>query len=522
MLAVSQDAHQGVAKPTLGPSLMQHVTSLLDNGQSLVSSVQEGYDQLVQAIIRPPRCSYTEAELGAKRFMFAGRVYHREDLEIFSNRPGQRLKLKCSHFKPEPKTEGCRDGRPVRRPCVIFCHGNAASRAEGIDYLKTVLAASADLFIFDFGGSGQSEGEYVSLGHWEKEDLAAVVEHLRSSGVSSIGLWGRSMGAVTSLLYAVRDAGIAGIVADSPFSDLRTLAGELCEKETFGSVPVWLADAALSVVKVSIRQRVEFDLDELCPIDTASSTNIPAIFATAREDDFIYPHHAQRIQEEYLGESRLIMFEGDHNSQRPSDFLDEARKFFIRTLHSEARCSEIWKFDKTLSERQPAEVDPEKKKQEDEARNRAAANRMRHEELLLASPFGDSLGVNGPLPSSIPLPEPEPLQLSEAQKCAEAARRRLEAIKSEKSSAQLEATKHTSAPAPRTSARERRNDATPAANGQANAANQAVAPSSQQLLQGDEIKSQLLGLGFSESQVVAAMKRSSTLEGCVEWILTSS
>lgn len=34
---------------------------------------------------------------------------------------------------------------------------------------------------FDFAGSGLSEGEYVSLGYYEKEDLVAVVDHLRSS-----------------------------------------------------------------------------------------------------------------------------------------------------------------------------------------------------------------------------------------------------------------------------------------------------------------------------------------------------
>ena len=45
------------------------------------------------------------------------------------------------------------------------------------------------------------------------DDLAVAVRHLRGSGaVSTIGLWGRSMGAVTALLYAQRDPSIAGVV----------------------------------------------------------------------------------------------------------------------------------------------------------------------------------------------------------------------------------------------------------------------------------------------------------------------
>ncbi len=52
-----------------------------------------------------------------------------------------------------------------------------------------------------------------------------VVEHLRGTGnVSSIGLWGRSMGAATALLHSHRDPSIACIILDSPFADLRQLA----------------------------------------------------------------------------------------------------------------------------------------------------------------------------------------------------------------------------------------------------------------------------------------------------------
>lgn len=62
-------------------------------------------------------------------------------------------------------------------------------------------------------GSGLSDGKWVTLGAHEVDDLAIVVQHLRSQGgVSSIGLWGRSMGAVTALLYSHMDPNIAGMV----------------------------------------------------------------------------------------------------------------------------------------------------------------------------------------------------------------------------------------------------------------------------------------------------------------------
>ena len=62
-------------------------------------------------------------------------------------------------------------------------------------------------------GSGRSEGEWVTLGAHEVGDLAAAVAHLRAAQLrAAIGLWGRSMGAVTALLYSQLDPSIAGVV----------------------------------------------------------------------------------------------------------------------------------------------------------------------------------------------------------------------------------------------------------------------------------------------------------------------
>ena len=69
---------------------------------------------------------------------------------------------------------------------------------EALGYLDQIILAGFQLFCFDFSGSGLSEGEYVTLGVQESEDLGVVVDHLHTiSTVGPLVLWGRSMGAVT-------------------------------------------------------------------------------------------------------------------------------------------------------------------------------------------------------------------------------------------------------------------------------------------------------------------------------------
>ena len=132
--------------------------------------------------------------MGPTEFDFCGKSYVRTDLVLVNMRG---LALQCSHWEPADRPPG------EKLPCVVFMHGNSSARLEGLNQLSVCLGFGLTLFAFDCAGSGRSEGKYVSLGYWEKDDLRVVVDHLRGSGaVSNIAVWGRSMGAVTALLFS--------------------------------------------------------------------------------------------------------------------------------------------------------------------------------------------------------------------------------------------------------------------------------------------------------------------------------
>lgn len=216
-------------------------------------------------------------------------------------------------------------------PCVIYMHGNSSCRLEALELVDYFLSANITLFCFDFPGCGLSEGEFISLGWYERDDVDLIVNFLREArNVSTIGLWGRSMGAVTALLHGDRDPSIAGMVLDSPFSNLRTLCDELATSHT--KVPKFLVGAAMSFVKKTIQKKAGFDLNKLTPITHVKECFIPALFATGEQDDFIKPHHCEELHEAYAGDKNLIKFEGDHNSSRPDFFNNSAVIFFTNTL----------------------------------------------------------------------------------------------------------------------------------------------------------------------------------------------
>ena len=77
------------------------------------------------------------------------------------------------------------------------------------------------LFSFDFAGCGKSDGLYVTLGFFERDDTRCVSRYLkRTKSCSSIAIWGHSMGAATAQMYATMDPFVTCCVIDSPFSDV--------------------------------------------------------------------------------------------------------------------------------------------------------------------------------------------------------------------------------------------------------------------------------------------------------------
>ncbi|WZZ10311.1 hypothetical protein YC2023_096232 [Brassica napus] len=205
-------------------------------------------------------------------------------------------------------------------------------RADASEAAIVLLPSNITIFTLDFSGSGLSGGEYVTLGSNEKDDLKAVVEYLRTDvNVSLIGLWGRSMGAVTSLMYGAEDPSIAAMVLDSPFSDLVDLMMELVDTYKF-PLPKFTIKFAIQYMRRAVQKKAKFDITDLNTIKVAKSCFVPVLLGHAIDDDFIYPHHSERIYEAYVGDKNIIKFEGDHNSQRPQFYFDSINIFFHNVL----------------------------------------------------------------------------------------------------------------------------------------------------------------------------------------------
>jgi pimeloyl-ACP methyl ester carboxylesterase len=288
--------------------------------------VSISYEMLWKSIIRPQKDEYDEDDLLGPVFKVNRVSYVRKDYDVISSRG---FIMKCSMLEPSFHN------RPSSiMPVVIYLHGNSSSRLEGMRMANYLLRNKINLFVFDFPGSGLSEGEYISLGYHEQNDLKLIVDFVEGlPGVGNIGLWGRSMGAATTLLYCHTDERIRCCVMDSPFADFKRLGRELCLSMI--KLPNFIIDAAMGIVNKTVKSKNDMDINEIKPIEKAKLTKTPCIIIHAINDELINVQHSRDIISKYLGSNKKLIEcdEGGHNSIRDSDIINEVIDFFHDYLY---------------------------------------------------------------------------------------------------------------------------------------------------------------------------------------------
>jgi len=319
-------------------SCMRMLENMATGGSSDSSGPSVPYFlALWNLVIRPPRAKYDLKELGPSYFDIDGIRGRRMDLRLKTNRG---IHLECTYYRPESKDKSKSSRKQERLPVVIYMHGNSSCRLEALDVLRPMLRKRISVFTYDSAGCGQSEGEYVSLGHFEREDLACVIQHLRKApGIGPIGIWGRSMGAATALMHADDQSHVSAIICDSAFASLPDLMRDIGNTRSTIQCPPWLINSVIALIRMRVQGLAGFDIEDVVPARNLKDRSIPVLFVHARDDNFISVKHTRRLYEEYGGVKECIEIGGDHNTSRGPKITAVAVDFLIRSLKRHKRRS---------------------------------------------------------------------------------------------------------------------------------------------------------------------------------------
>lgn len=118
---------------------------------------------------------------------------------------------------------------------IMIQHGTPGGRQNGLYEAQILNQAGYSILLGSFRAHDECDGELISFGHYEQDDLRAWhiyminrddVDHMR------IGLYGESMGGGTSILYAAGDRGVAAVATGSAFALTQEVVEKFIEFET--------------------------------------------------------------------------------------------------------------------------------------------------------------------------------------------------------------------------------------------------------------------------------------------------
>ena len=179
---------------------------------------------------------------------------------------------------------------------AVLVHGKDSNRldSENLAFVaRTLHRAGYAVLAFDLRGHGASEGSRFSLGHHERKDIAAAIDHLVARGhpMPRIALIGESMGASAALQALRLRPDVGAVVADSAYADGPSIVDEAGPGATglpgiFTPGIVWAARTLLGL-----------DADAVDPERVVrDSPQRPFLFIHCEGDDLIRVHHARRLR----------------------------------------------------------------------------------------------------------------------------------------------------------------------------------------------------------------------------------
>jgi len=152
--------------------------------------------------------------------LFTGPRYPRPAVDAQPVMPYDTVKLQT---KSGLEIDGWLTKKDSAKGVVILFHGISDTKAALLDEANEFYYEGYDVFMIDFRGHGNTEGNTTTIGSRESEEISLAFDYCKNKGIKNIFLYGSSMGAVAiAKAIAENDIQPSGIILEMPFGSLQS------------------------------------------------------------------------------------------------------------------------------------------------------------------------------------------------------------------------------------------------------------------------------------------------------------
>ena len=224
------------------------------------------------------------------------------------------------------------------RDWVLLFHGVSDNRTGMTGQAKLLLRHGYGVAMMDSRAHGESGGNMATYGWLERRDTVAIVNALEAAeeprGIFALG---SSMGAAIALQSAAVEPRIAGVVAESSFSDLREISFDYAGLHWSPWLGKTLFRPGTWTLISAAQQAGGFSVEDVSPERSVRSRPFPVLLICDGSDHIIPCRHTLRIYKAATGPKELwevphsehasaVGTEPEEYETRVIGFLDRVRQ----------------------------------------------------------------------------------------------------------------------------------------------------------------------------------------------------
>lgn len=194
---------------------------------------------------------------------------------------------------------------------VICMHGHISNREGLVKYSYAFYRLGYSLIFLDHRSHGENERGIVTMGYQEHKDVLEIIEQVKEKFGKdiTIGLFGCSMGGVTSLLCVSENQDLSFVVSDCAFAGLENIVRGFIKIHHSPYFPI------LQLTEMFLKKRYNLRYKDICLKESLKENKkVPLLFIHGKEDNFVYPENAELLYNNANGPKELVFFEGANHS----------------------------------------------------------------------------------------------------------------------------------------------------------------------------------------------------------------
>lgn len=165
---------------------------------------------------------------------------------------------------------------------IFTLHGHNTYGISMLIYMREFVAMGYNVFVPDHRYSGESGGDSLSFGYFERHDVITWLDYMEKQfPAATFALFGASMGSAIATMVTAMDKRVRFLIAYCGYANMEELIVPLVKMR-------WVYRFFSTGLKLAAATFFKVDLEDIRPADSMKKVTVPTLILHSKGDKLVY------------------------------------------------------------------------------------------------------------------------------------------------------------------------------------------------------------------------------------------